>query len=83
MIKIDRDLRSVYYALLSAISKVIEIKEAIEIVLGVHVCDRDQVGVDHDKRSRSDRYAPHQLIHGQEGDRDQGDDRDRDQGSNM
>ena len=44
VIKIDRDLRSVYYALLSAISKVIEIKEAIEIVLGVHVCDRDQVG---------------------------------------
>ena len=56
----------------------IAIKEAIEIVIGDQVCDRGQVGLDHNKRSRSEECVPHHVIRDKQGNLDQGGDRDRD-----
>ena len=57
------------------------IKGEIEIVIGDQVYDRDQVGVDHNKRSRPERCVPHHVIGDQQGDSDRGCDRDWDQRS--
>ena len=55
-----------------------KIKVAIEIVIGDKVFDRDQVGVTHDKRSRSKECVSYHVIRDHQGDGDQGGDRDRD-----
>ena len=47
------------------------------------VCDRDQVDVDHYKRSQSEECGPHHVTRDQEGECDQGDNRDRDQWSGI
>ena len=51
---------------------------AIDILIGDQTCTHDQVGVNHDKRSRSEECGPHYVTRDQQGDRDQGGDRDRD-----
>ena len=43
------------------------------------VCNRDQVDVDHDKRSRSEDCVLHHVTRDQQNDRDHGGDRERDQ----
>ena len=63
----------------TAISKAIAIKEVIKIVIGDQVCNHDQVGMDHDKRSRSEECVPHHVTRAQQSDRDQAGGRDRDQ----
>ena len=55
----------------TVISKAITIKEAIEIAIDDRECDYDQVGVDHDKRSRSKECVQHHVTRDQHGDRDQ------------
>ena len=40
-------------------------------MLGDQVCDRNQVGLDHDKRSRSEECVPHHVTRDQPSDRDQ------------
>ena len=54
-----------------AISKEIAIKKVIEILIGDQVCDREQVGVDHDKRSRPEECWQHHWTRDQQGDRNQ------------
>ena len=53
------------------ISKAITIKEAIEIAIDDQVCDSNQVGVDHDKRSRSEECVQHHVTRDQQRYRDQ------------
>ena len=56
-------------------------KEAIEIVIRDQIFDCDQVGVYHDKRSRSEKCVPYNVIRGHQGDSDHGCDREWDQRS--
>ena len=51
---------------------VIAISNANEIAISDQVCDRDQVGVDHDKRLRSGECVHHHLTRDEQDDRDQG-----------
>ena len=51
---------------------VIAISNAIEIAISDQVCDRDQVGVDHDKRLRSGECVHHHVTRDEQDDRDQG-----------
>ena len=41
---------------------VIAISKAIEILIGDQVCDREQVGADHDKRSRPEECVPNHVL---------------------